>query len=51
MPKHGKIKGRLKNYFQTAFLFLYFVSYNSNPNNFACFNRAFQLIRIRDNPK
>lgn len=37
--------------FQTAFLFLYFVSYNSNSNNFACFNRAFQLIRIRDNPK
>ena len=36
--------------FQTAFLFLYFVSYNSNSNNFACFNRAFQLIRSRDNP-
>ncbi|MGN6863036.1 hypothetical protein ACTHTM_03660 [Neisseria sp. P0018.S003] len=29
---------------------MYFIFYNSNPNNFACFNRAFQLIRIRDNP-
>gem|GEM_PF-2993117 len=45
------IKGQRDQLFGGApFLFLYFISYNSNPNNFAYSSRTFQLIQIRDNP-